>query len=79
MSNDDLCPCGNKARGWLCEPNNVKKFFCDACDPDPDVDASDVCMYCGAPSDKSGYAGDGVTLGICNDCDEDGDHPWFNY
>lgn len=44
--------------------------FCRDCDPDPEIDDSDECCHCGAPSFRREYIGSGIYLGVCGECDD---------
>lgn len=59
-----LCKCGNSPTTWV-TGGDQKESYCDDCDPDPDVDMSDQCYKCGAPSHRSSYVGSGFYIGVC--------------
>lgn len=62
------CKCGNNAIGWMIR-GDEKTGYCSDCDPDPEIDESDVCYSCGKQSHRSSYVGSGVYIGVCSDCD----------
>lgn len=73
-----LCECGNEPIGYLHYPNGSVRPYCKKCDPDPEIDESDVCYACGEPSYRSEYIGSRIYLGVCEDCD-DGTHLGYEH
>ncbi len=63
------CKCGQPSTIHCSQLKYGDTHYCKACDPDPDIDESDICYSCGDQSHRSSYIGAGIYLGVCESCD----------
>lgn len=63
------CTCGAKATVTFWSGDQTW-YYCDGCNPDPDIDESNRCYSCGKKSHRSEYVGSGFYLGVCPKCDD---------
>jgi len=72
----ELCRCGNVSTGFVLgvpSANLEPRYYCEKCDPDPPVDASNQCYVRGCNNHvvRSAYVGSGIELSVCEEHDDE--------